>query len=224
MSRRILRSYNSSARCSIACRHLAASAAIWGGLSARTPPVAFAPSGVMPDRPARRLRALPGDRRRYHRYRQCADPPRGIAAPEGGQTCARAGGGTWPCGQAATRELQQLVGRLSVRCDSHGNDKYGRMLGICYAGAIDINAEMVRRGFAWAFVKYSTTYVAEEAGQRAAPDRQAPTLPPGPPGRQVDVAQRVAPPDAPPATALSRATSRTAAASITCHGAPGTPR
>ena len=31
----------------------------------------------------------------------------------------------------------------------------------------DINAEMVREGYAWAFVKYSTSYVQEEAEARA---------------------------------------------------------
>ena len=54
-----------------------------------------------------------------------------------------------------------------MRCDSRGTDKYGRTLAICFSGATDINAEMVRRGLAWAFVKYSRVYVAEEAEARA---------------------------------------------------------
>jgi len=91
----------------------------------------------------------------------------GIDAPEGDQTCARAGGGTWRCGQAASVELQRLIGGAPVRCESRGTDTYGRMLGICFVGTIDINAEMVRRGYAWAFVKYSRDYVAEEAEARA---------------------------------------------------------
>jgi hypothetical protein len=40
------------------------------------------------------------------------------------------------------------------------------MLGLCSLGAIDLNAEMVRRGLAWAFVKYSRTYVDAEAEAR----------------------------------------------------------
>jgi endonuclease YncB( thermonuclease family) len=90
----------------------------------------------------------------------------GIDAPEGGQTCPRAGGGIWRCGQEAAAELQKLIGRASVRCESRGTDTYGRTLGICFVGATDINAEMIRRGFAWAFVKYSRTYVTEEADAR----------------------------------------------------------
>ena len=102
----------------------------------------------------------------------------GIDAPEGSQTCARAGGGTWRCGQEASNALQKLIGRQSVRCEGRGSDSYGRVLGICFVGATDINAEMVRRGFAWAFVKYSRTYVTEEpdARTRGAGIWQAPTM------------------------------------------------
>ncbi len=110
----------------------------------------------------------------------------GIDAPEGDQQCAQRGGGggtdrTWRCGQVATEELQRLVGRTPVRCDGRGTDKYGRTLAICFSGATDINAEMVRRGMAWAFVKYSSAYVAEEAEARARGVGiwQAPTTPPG---------------------------------------------
>lgn len=90
----------------------------------------------------------------------------GIDAPEYAQTCPRSWIGTWPCGKAAQRELGKLAGQAPVECERRGTDKYGRALGICYAGGHDINAAMVRSGLAWAFVKYSTTYVAEEAEAR----------------------------------------------------------
>ncbi len=90
----------------------------------------------------------------------------GIDAPEGGQTCARAGGGTWRCGQSASTELQKMIGRAQVRCESRGTDSFRRMLGICFVGSMDLNAEMVRRGYAWAFVKYSRTYVTQEEDAR----------------------------------------------------------
>ena len=41
-------------------------------------------------------------------------------------------------------------------------------LGTCFVDGVDINAEMIKRGLAWAFVRYSTVYVAEEAQARAA--------------------------------------------------------
>ena len=92
----------------------------------------------------------------------------GIDAPEHGQTCHRRYFGQWPCGYAATEFLQKLVEGKHVDCQNRGPDKYGRTLGICILGNQDINAEMVRHGLAWAFVKYSSTYVTVEAEARTA--------------------------------------------------------
>jgi endonuclease YncB( thermonuclease family) len=92
----------------------------------------------------------------------------GIDAPEAAQTCLTTAGQSWPCGTVATRELTRLIGRSEVRCESRGTDKYDRMLGVCFAGGIELNAEMVRRGHAWAFVKYSQAYVPQEAEARRA--------------------------------------------------------
>jgi len=91
----------------------------------------------------------------------------GIDAPETGQACGRRFIGTWSCGTAATNALHGLVSGHQVSCESRGTDKYDRMLGICFVDGRDINAEMVREGFAWAFVKYSKTYVQQEAEARA---------------------------------------------------------
>lgn len=146
---------------------LAIPAAIWGGTLASTPGMSPAPyRAAVQGEPAVQglARVLDGDTIDIAGTRIRLE---GIDAPEGGQDCARAGGGTWRCGQAASVELQRLIGRAVVRCESHGTDRYGRMLGICFVGATDINAEMVRRGFAWAFAKYSRAYVAEEADARA---------------------------------------------------------
>ena len=90
----------------------------------------------------------------------------GIDAPEASQTCLTSSGHPWACGAVATRELARLIGRNGVRCDNHGTDKYGRMLGICYAGRVELNAELVRIGLAWAFVKYSQAYISHEAEAR----------------------------------------------------------
>lgn len=97
----------------------------------------------------------------------------GIDAPEADQTCRlRLLGlpvpGTWRCGLEATRHLERLVRDRSVHCESRGTDAYGRMLGACVTEGLDINADMVRNGLAWAFVKYSQRYVEVEADARAA--------------------------------------------------------
>ena len=91
----------------------------------------------------------------------------GIDAPEAAQSCGRRWFGTWACGRAAADELAKLTARQTVTCESKGTDKYNRVLGICYVNGTDINAEMVRRGMAWAFVKYSTTYTAVETEAKA---------------------------------------------------------
>ena len=90
----------------------------------------------------------------------------GIDAPEAGQTCRTAAAVSWRCGAEASGALGRLIQGKDVSCEPRGSDKYGRMLGICFVGDQDINAWMVRQGYAWAFVKYSTTYMKEEAQAR----------------------------------------------------------
>jgi endonuclease YncB( thermonuclease family) len=91
----------------------------------------------------------------------------GIDAPETSQTCGRRWVGWWNCGAAAAKALQGFTAGRRVDCEKQGHDKYGRVLGVCFVDGRDINGEMVRGGFAWAFVKYSTSYVAGEAEARA---------------------------------------------------------
>lgn len=91
----------------------------------------------------------------------------GIDAPEMSQTCGSGMFGTWPCGTAAKAALERMIGQQPVTCRSRGHDVYGRVLAQCFAGGVDLNGRMVREGFAWAFVKYSRTYVGEEAAARA---------------------------------------------------------
>jgi hypothetical protein len=42
------------------------------------------------------------------------------------------------------------------------------LLAVCRAGGVEINSTLVREGFAWAFAKYSSSYVAEEREARSA--------------------------------------------------------
>jgi endonuclease YncB( thermonuclease family) len=92
----------------------------------------------------------------------------GIDAPETAQSCSKADGAAWPCGQASASALRALVADKTVVCDRTGQDKYGRTLGLCFADGDDLNGALVRAGYAWAFVKYSQVYVAAEAQARAA--------------------------------------------------------
>jgi len=90
----------------------------------------------------------------------------GIDAPELGQSCGRALVGTWGCGVEAKAHLQRLIGPAPVTCAGRGTDVYGRLLGHCSVPGTDLNAAMVRDGYAWAFVKYSSIFVDVEADAR----------------------------------------------------------
>jgi endonuclease YncB( thermonuclease family) len=92
----------------------------------------------------------------------------GIDAPEGDQLCAGADGKPWKCGLEAIRLLARLTAGRTVACRSLGLDKYYRVLATCAADGVDLNAELVRQGLAWAFVRYSSDYVNVEGEARAA--------------------------------------------------------
>jgi endonuclease YncB( thermonuclease family) len=58
-----------------------------------------------------------------------------------------------------------MAGRQIV-CHDKGRDQFGRWIARCFDGEIDLGQEMVLSGNAWAFTRYSNTYVAEEQQAR----------------------------------------------------------
>ena len=86
----------------------------------------------------------------------------GIDAPEMSQQCTHADGSGWQCGGAAKAALIQKVGNLSVRCEISATDKYGRLLGTCWSGTVNLNGWLVRSGWAVAYRRYSMRYVSDE--------------------------------------------------------------
>jgi endonuclease YncB( thermonuclease family) len=81
-----------------------------------------------------------------------------IDAPEGDQ----------PWGQRSKQALSALVFSQFVRVVYTGKDQYGRTLGRVYVGGMDVNAEMVREGSAWAYRQYLTdgSFIGLEAEAR----------------------------------------------------------
>ena len=79
----------------------------------------------------------------------------GIDAPEYGQTCG-AVDATWQCGKKALALMVDLVEGREVRCEAVEPDAYGRVVGTCYAGDLDIGSKIVKQGLACAFVLYPT--------------------------------------------------------------------
>jgi len=78
----------------------------------------------------------------------------GIDAPEDDQTCL-VDDHEWPCGQVATAAVDDLVGVEPVHCEVYGHDRWGRALAVCYQGGLDLNAAIVRSG--WALAWYPGT-------------------------------------------------------------------
>jgi endonuclease YncB( thermonuclease family) len=85
----------------------------------------------------------------------------GIDAPEAKQTCS-ADGKMWHCGEEATFALAYETAEHWVTCKEKDRDRYRRIVAVCYMGPHDLNALMVRNGWALAYRQYSTDYVDEE--------------------------------------------------------------
>jgi len=92
----------------------------------------------------------------------------GIDTPESTQHCAHRDGNSYRCGEIAGNRLRELVGLEHTRCEGQTRDRYGRLLATCYSATTDLNAEMVRLGWAVAYRQYSTTYVSLEDEARQA--------------------------------------------------------
>lgn len=82
----------------------------------------------------------------------------GIDAPEG-QRRDRKG---QPYAQEAGMELRQLIGGNTVDIITTGEKTYGREVCILKINSKDINLEMVRRGYAWAYRKHLRAPYASE--------------------------------------------------------------
>lgn len=89
-----------------------------------------------------------------------------IDAPEGAQTCQNAQQREYDCGREATRKLERLIGGREVNCSGDKRDRYGRALVVCLANGANLNAEMVRSGWA-------VTYLGRDFEQQEAEARQA---------------------------------------------------
>src|SRR3569623_1683515 len=73
-------------------------------------------------------------------------------------------------GQRAKQALGNLVFGQVVTVDDEGKDRYGRTIGHVHLGPLDVNAEMVRTGYAWVYVKYAkdqSLYTLEDEARAA---------------------------------------------------------
>ena len=86
----------------------------------------------------------------------------GIDAPESRQNCKDAKNKAYACGRQSTAFLKSLVKNKEVKCEGKDKDRYGRIIGVCYADEINLNSTMVKEGWAIAYRYYSKDYVKEE--------------------------------------------------------------
>ncbi len=92
----------------------------------------------------------------------------GIDAPEGKQSCQR-DGVAWLCGQEAARALRDLVEGKAVACRTVDRDRYKRSVAMCTADGVEVNAWLVREGWALDYRRYSKgEYASAEKEAREA--------------------------------------------------------
>jgi len=75
----------------------------------------------------------------------------GIDAIEKRQTC-NINEEIWRCGEDAKAYLASLVDGHKVVCENKKKEKYGRFLSTCRVDDIELNEEMVKRGYAVAYL------------------------------------------------------------------------
>ena len=89
----------------------------------------------------------------------------GIDAPETAQNCEDSQNQSYKCGIKATEALKELLSsqdNISLNCEFSGKDVYGRFIGECRLGTLNVNAWLVQKGWALAYRKYSLKYVQYE--------------------------------------------------------------
>ena len=81
-----------------------------------------------------------------------------IDAPERGQAH----------GQAAKQALSALVFGKAVQVEPFEQDRYDRLVARLWLGDLDVNAEMIKRGYAWVYRRYADdpAYCAFEKSAR----------------------------------------------------------
>jgi endonuclease YncB( thermonuclease family) len=83
----------------------------------------------------------------------------GIDAPELGQQCSDEYDHAYDCGREAQGALRRLIGTSDVQCLISDRDRYGRAVGVCSAGGRELNREMVRLGWAIAYLRHTSRYL-----------------------------------------------------------------
>ena len=67
----------------------------------------------------------------------------GIDAPESKQKCIANNKKPYPCGYRSTLFLKSLIVDNTVYCKGKQEDRYRRLIAVCYSGKVNLNSKMV---------------------------------------------------------------------------------
>ena len=85
----------------------------------------------------------------------------GIDTPELKQTCKK-DGKTIYCGIRARKLLIDKIVNQKVYCIEEGKDRYKRILAECFVNDLSLSSYLVKKGYAFAYRKYSKKFVKDE--------------------------------------------------------------
>ena len=85
----------------------------------------------------------------------------GIDTPELKQTCIKEGVKNF-CGKEAKQILIDKIADNKISCIREGKDRYKRTLAECFVNDESLSSYLVRRGYAFAYRKYSKKFVIDE--------------------------------------------------------------
>jgi endonuclease YncB( thermonuclease family) len=91
----------------------------------------------------------------------------GIDSPEYRQFCYNAKHQKYDCGIEAKKYLEKLIGAQQVRCEEESKDIYERSLSVCFVGDVNLNAEMIKAGWALAYREEGDKYLPLEKQAKA---------------------------------------------------------
>ena len=85
----------------------------------------------------------------------------GIDTPELKQTCNK-DNKIIPCGIEARKLLIDKISDNIVTCKREGKDQYKRTLAECFVNNLSLSSYLVRKGYAFAYRKYSKKFIDDE--------------------------------------------------------------
>ena len=90
----------------------------------------------------------------------------GIDSPELKQTCIKGDQKVF-CGRLAKKLLIKKINNNTPQCISEGKDVYKRTLAECFINGESLSSFLVRKGYAFAYRKYSTKFIKDEEFAKA---------------------------------------------------------